>query len=257
VKLFIGIPSAGSPTAPFLESLAALKLPEQITAIGRATVTGNFPPAQREVIVRKALASDADLVLMLDDDMVLPPDALVRLFDTLYATEHAALAGALYYSRDGTRPMVASGWTSADTTTAWIPAFRDDGPVAVDAIGFGCVLIRTTAFAALLRPYFQAQIYIEQHASRVRVCNEDFLFCERLRKAGFSVMLDGSVRCGHFDRQSGVVVPLSWETNDQSDLRRVFIAGPGPAYALVPYDEAIPRSHEDHERVTLDYLYVE
>ncbi len=97
-----------------------------LTALERAMITGNFVPAQRDLIVERALERDADVLIMCDDDMVLPPDVFVRFVRRALCKRRAcALAGALYYSRDGFRPMAIDGWDPADTRTAVIPAFDE------------------------------------------------------------------------------------------------------------------------------------
>jgi hypothetical protein len=256
VRLLLALPGAGHPTKPFLDSLATLRLPPEVTAIDRYVVTGNFIPGQRELCVRRALALGADVLVMIDDDMQLPPDALVMLCDALALDRSLAVAGALYYSRDGIRPMAATRWSSANTTTAAVPGFRD-GVVAVDAVGFGCVALRVAALAALTPPYFDVQIFIEESAARVRLCNEDFLLCERLRDAGFGVALHAGVRCGHYDRERATIEPARWETPEQTHAERMIVMRPGPHYELVPYDGAGATASERHAVARLDYVSVD
>jgi hypothetical protein len=254
--LLLGLPSAGQPAKPFLDSLAALRMPPEASAIDRCVVTGNFVPGQRELCVRRALALRADVLIMLDDDMQVPADALVTLCDTLALDPTLAVAGALYYSRDGIRPMAATRWTAANTTTAGVPGFTD-GVVPVDAVGFGCVALRVSALAALSPPYFDVQIFIEERAARVRLCNEDFLLCERLRGAGYGVALHAGVRCGHYDRERGTIAPATWETAAQTRAERMIVVQPGPQYALVPYDAAGATAAEHHAAARLDYVSVD
>lgn len=256
MRILLGVPTAGNPTTEFLASIARLRLPASCTAFDRYTVTGNFVPAQRELIVRRALAAGADYVLMIDDDMVVPPDALEGLARVVEGSADVAIAGALYYTRDGIRPMVAQDWSSTKTTTASIPAF-DSVPVTVDALGFGCVLLRLSALRMLAPPFFGAQVYIETSAARVRLCNEDFLLCERVREAGYRVVLDPAVRCGHVDRDSGRIVPESWESASITNRRRMIVAVPGPRYSVVDYDPKVGLAEERHDAAALTYLTVE
>ncbi|HET9030487.1 MAG TPA: hypothetical protein VFN49_09935 [Candidatus Aquilonibacter sp.] len=252
MKLFLGIPTGGAPAQPFLDSIGRLELPASITAIERAIVTGNYVPAQRELIVRRAIEAGADLLLMCDDDMIVPVNAVDALWNVLDRDPQCALAGALYYSRDGFRPMAVDDWDPDNTTTAVIPAFDHD-PVAVAGVGFGCVLVRVCALASLVPPYFSAQVYIENEASRVRICNEDYLFCHRLRAAGFVVTLHGGVRCGHYDRWSGNIFPQHWETPDETTRRRMAVLQNGER-RLVPVGSAHP-ANERHERVEISYIW--
>ena len=219
-------------------------------------MSGNFIPAQRELAARRALASNADIMIMLDDDMILPPHALAGLVDVLAADAQLAIAGALYYSRDGLRPMAAHYWNSADTTTAAVPAFGA-GLAYVDAVGFCCVAVRVSALRALQPPYYASQVFIEEAAARVRICNEDYLLCERMRAAGFRVGLHAGVRCKHYDRASGVAHPLAWEDAQATAVERMLVVDPGPVYRLIPYDAAGARSAERHEAAAIDYISVD
>ncbi|MBV8280494.1 MAG: hypothetical protein JO347_00335, partial [Candidatus Eremiobacteraeota bacterium] len=221
MKLLIGIPSAGNPATPFTESLGRLQLPPAVSAVDHLTVVGNFVPAARELIVRHALETESDVVIMCDDDMVLPEDAVTRLLETLAADVRCALAGALYYAKDGVRPMVTSRWDPADTSKASVPAFATE-PAAIEGVGFGCVAIKRDALLALQAPYFEAQVFIQKSVAHVRICNEDYLFCRRLRAAGYTVKLDPRVKCGHFDRAAGVVHPAAWEDPASTYDERMF-----------------------------------
>lgn len=254
MKLLLGIPSAGSPAPPFLETVAQLELPPSVQQFERVVVTGNYVPAQRDLILERALELDVDVVVMCDDDMVLPSGALVGLCSALDTNENAALAGALYYSRDSFRPMVVDEWDEHDTRTAVIPAF-DREPVAVDGVGFGCVAIRIAALRDLMPPYFAAHVFVERAAGRVRICNEDYLFCARLRRADYRVLLEPSVRCGHYDHRSKTIAPATWEPPEVTGRKRMAALVDGRP-ALVDARESSPAAPESHVRASLEYLIV-
>lgn len=253
MKLLLGIPTAGSPAAPFLESLAALTLPPG-TELERFVVTGNYVPAQRDLIAERALERGVDAVVMCDDDMVLPPDAVTQLCVALSEHPRAAIAGALYYSRDGFRPMAVDCWNERDTRTAVIPAF-DREPVAVDGIGFGCVVIRAAALRELMPPFFPSHVFVERSAGRVRVCDEDYLFCARLRKAGWQVLLHAGVRCGHYDRAQQRTAPIQWESAERTNRVRMAVIENGK-HALVDYRDVAESTPESQIDADLRYVIV-
>ena len=250
MRLLLGIPTGGGPAAPFVESLQNAILPAG-TEFDRYVVTGNFVPAQRELIAERALAMGADILVMCDDDIVLPQDGFVRLLELLEREPRCGLAGALYYSRDGFRPMAVSDWDPNDTTNATVPAFAND-PVPVDGIGFGCVAIRVAALAELEPLYFPAHIFVESDAARVRVCDEDYLFCHRLRDRGWSVLLHAGVRCGHYDRGRGRTMPDVWEPPEVTGRRRIAVRR-GDEHLLIPYQEIETRG-EIHRRAFVEYI---
>ncbi len=254
MKLLIGIPTGGQPTRPFLDALSALELPPAVTDADRLVWNGNAVAVQREMIARDAVQRGADLLAMIDDDIVAPPDALVKLIAALEADPDAALAGALYYSRDSARPMAVARWSSADTTTAAIPAYADGKVAVVDGVGFGCIVLRVAALGALSLPYFAAHVYVDPSARSVRQCDEDYLLCERLRHAGQRVLLHAGVRCGHYDRGSGTTAPSAWETDAETDRLRMIVLQ-GDRTALVPFDDAVPRAAERQEPFETTILY--
>lgn len=221
-------------------------MPEGTTNVARSVVTGNFVPAQRDVLLMQGLAQNADVIVMCDDDMVLPPDALSSLCGLLRSDAAIGLVGALYYSRDGLRPMIVDGWNPSDTREGWIPAFDDRTPIGVSGVGFGCVAIRAAAVRGFSRPYFASQVYVEHGAARVRVCNEDYLFCARVRDAGYAVVLHPGVRCGHYDRSRNVIAPAEWESVERTNIKRVVVQS-GQDYQMLPMTEAtdvtVPEAH--------------
>lgn len=253
MKLLLGIPTAGTPATPFLESLAQIALPPDADRFERTVVTGNFIPAQRDLIVERALEHGADVLVMCDDDMVLPQDALIGLCATLEADPKTAIAGALYYSRDGFRPMAVDRWHQHDTRSAVIPGF-DREAIPVDGVGFGCVALRVDVLRELVPPYFAAHVFVERAAGRVRVCDEDYLFCARLRSAGWHVLLDPSVRCGHYDRASNRIAPVTWEAPEITRRERMAALVDGRP-ALIETRE-VGSSTESHVRAEIDYIVV-
>ena len=255
MKLLLGLPTAGSPTAPFLESLSRLRLPAGCTDFDRCLVFGNFTPAQRELIVDEALARSFDVLAMIDDDIEFPPDALAKLVGALEEQPQTAIVGALYYSHDGLRPMAVDQWNGSDTTTALIPAFDDRSASIVDGVGFGCVAVRLSALASLARPFLTAHVILQPQERWVRVADEDYLLCERLRRSGWDVRLHGGVRCKHFDRQTQRLVPEVWEDLAATSSRRMYVRTPQGESLIVP-DESLPRRTEEHVTVPLDYVRI-
>ena len=256
MKLLIGIPTGGQPTRPFLDALAQLELPAYVTDAERLVWSGNFVAVQREMIARAACDQGADLLAMIDDDIVAPPDALVRLAEALDEDPGAAIAGALYYSRDGARPMAVARWRSSDTTTAAIPAYRGDRVAHVDGVGFGCVVIRVAALRMLSAPYFATQVYVDPQRRVVRQCDEDYLLCERMREGGWRVLLHAGVRVGHYDRASGTTAPAQWESDAETDRLRMIVSEDGRT-RLVPFDDSVPRARERQERFETSILIVD
>jgi glycosyl transferase family 2 len=256
LRVLLGVASAGKPTAPFIASLARLKLPANVAPLERSVAVGNFIPGQRELIMSDAVDEGFDYLLFVDDDIVLPEDAVEKLVATAEADPLTAVVGGLYYSRDSARPIAVAGWDSSDTSTAHIPAFTSTSTGIVDGIGFGCALLRVSVAKKLGAPFFPVHIFIERAARRVRQCDEDYLYCERVRKSGNVVRLDARVRCPHYDRESDSSAPVSWEADAVTSVPRMIVLEDG-ATRLVPLDDAVPRAAERHEPADVTYITVD
>jgi hypothetical protein len=187
MRLFLAILSPGTPAAPFLESLKKLRLPKG-TVTMHSVVTGDFVPAQREILFTQALDWGADYILALDDDINLHENTLLALNDAINKDERAAVVGAVSLSRGGLEPMVRGTWDAANPV-----------PTPIEAVGFGCALIRASILRDFQRPYFASQVFLDTSAGRASVRNEDYLFCERVRNAGYSVLLHAGVRVARLD----------------------------------------------------------
>src|ERR1700694_5174796 len=143
--------------------------------------------------------------------------------------------------------MAVMRWVSTDTTSAAIPPYRGEDVAEVDGVGFGCVVVRVAALATLPRPYFAAHLYVDESARVVRQADEDYLICERVRQAGWHVLLHAGVRAGHYDRGTETTAPDRWESDDETDRLRMIVLRDGHT-ALVPFDESVPRAAERQER---------
>lgn len=256
MNLVVGVPTAGSPAQPFIQSLRELALPERVTGFSNITVTGNFVPAQRDLIVRHALRANADYLMMIDDDIIVPPDAIAQLLSVFDADEACGIAGGLYYSRDSLRPMAVANWRPEHTTSAHTPAF-ERAPVVVDGVGFGCVLIRAQVFRRMSEPYFRTQIFLEERLRRARICNEDYLFCHDIGKLGLRTYLHPGVRLGHYDRAGAKSVPEAWETPEQTGRERMTVRNADGSLHLVPLEPNVRHAGERHVAASLEYVFSE
>ncbi len=254
MKILLGIPTASSMSKPFLEGLATLVLPADCTLFDRTLYFGNYVPAQREMILREAIERDFDYLLMIDDDIVVPPNVIQALIDIARSDDRTGVVGGLYYSRDGQKPMAVDTWHSNSTSTAAIPAFTNSSADPVSGVGFGCVLIDVAKSRTLERPYFSPQIFIEREQHRVRLCNEDYRFCERMTDAGYVVRLAGGVRCGHYERSTDLVMPRVWEPDAVTNMRRMLVSENG-VEKIVPFNALVGAAPERHEVATLEYLF--
>lgn len=159
----------------------------------------------RNNITDAAIANEFDYILMLDDDMIVPPDLVQRLID-----HDKDVIGALYFQRGGqykpvlmNRPDPAPGMHTAHFVLPQDPRINENrGLHQFDVIGGGCMLFKTHVFNKILQPYFETE----------RNLGTDISICGRLKDAGFEIWADTSIELGHVGEKKIITsrtVPMS------------------------------------------------
>lgn len=162
----------------------------------------------RNKIARLALDRGADYVLMVDNDVVLPHDALVNLLDD---PQDVCLG---YYAHRDTdniyrgRTCVCKLLTGegvryknypleSEYTAQEIAALKAKGEykVRIHGGGMGCALIKTEVFNRTKYPWYDWANY-----ENGGLLSEDLYFCENCRKNSIQIYTDTRVNCGHLLR---------------------------------------------------------
>lgn len=173
-------------------------------------VRGYDVATARNRIAQTAIDKGTDYVLMVDNDVVLHRDALLKLLDD---GKNVVLG---YYAHRGNdnryngRTCICkledehgkayfnypleSEYTAAEMHEM---AAKGKSKVRVHGGGMGCALIRTEVFTKMPYPWFDWVNYADDHRGML---SEDLFFCERCRVAGFHIFTDVRVGCGHIFR---------------------------------------------------------
>ena len=145
----------------------------------------------RNRIVASFLASDAEFLLMLDDDII-PPD------DLLAMTAHGCdIVGGLYYGWDLVTGPFIIAYSQTDDGLYARPAVGEvegTGLQEMTVVGSGCMLLSRRVLAALNPPWFR---FVIDAAGGKVLTPEDFQICKRAFSQGFKVWLDTDRVCGH------------------------------------------------------------
>lgn len=134
---------------------------------------------QRENLINQAIAVKSEWVLWLDSDMMFPPTTLLRLL-----AHNKDIVSCNYMKRSF--PFKSVAFTDTNDWESWVPIQSEDELVTVDAIGMGCVLMRTSIFQKLNKPYFE---YTYQPETK-DWGGEDFTLFKKLNKVGHEVKVD-------------------------------------------------------------------
>jgi GT2 family glycosyltransferase len=149
----------------------------------------------RNQICRRFLKSDADYLLMIDDDVVPPPTVL-----DMARHDKDVVAGLCYafVPRLGYYSVAYPSGNYCGTPVERLgigDQIEGRGLLEVELAGTACLLIHRRVLEALDPPYFRMlldddRLFIKD--------SEDFTFCRKVRVAGFSIWLDTDQPCSHY-----------------------------------------------------------
>ena len=134
---------------------------------------------QRENLINRAIEVKSEWVLWLDSDMMFPPTTLLRLL-----AHNQDIVACNYMKRS--YPFKSVAFMDTNDWESWVPLQSEDELLTVEAIGMGCVLMRTSVFENLNRPYFE---YTYQPKTK-DWGGEDFTLFKKLNKVGHQVKVD-------------------------------------------------------------------
>jgi hypothetical protein len=181
MKLAIGGPTRDSVPASFAVDVAQLYAYTRERGPWGSQVTVGFLASTyihvgRELFLEASIKQGATHVLWLDTDMSFPRETAVLL-----SMHDEAMVGCNYRVRQPSGLFTAQRDDSARIATT----ASTTGLEAVDAIGFGVVLMRTDLVADLPRPWFRHGLNAQGGD-----VGEDIMFCRALREAGHTIYLD-------------------------------------------------------------------
>ncbi len=188
MKTVIAVPCMDQVPAPFCQSLAQL---EKVGDCSLVMKSGSLVYVARDDIATRTVTSDFDYIFWLDSDMVIKPDTLVRMMDTLQKNDYDILSG-LYFRRVPPYSPVLFKKLEMDGASCIHEEFDTlpDEIFEVAGCGFGCVLMRTDVFLDVQSKHGAMFAPIGSNG-------EDVSFCMRARECGFKIYCDPSVICGH------------------------------------------------------------
>ena len=223
-KCLIGMPcGSGLVPAYAVDGLFKLNrpLPVSLLIIERQSVD-----AARNFIIEMAVKMQADYIFFVDDDGVLPADALEKLIEddkdivgapmlTRNARDNGKHALCVFekfdfYIGDGKTINKYRSIEKFDPEKGHLQQ--------VDGIGGACFLIKRAAFEALFvkhngTPFeFLHETHItKEHGVTLRNISEDMTFCERAREEGFAIWVDTRVRPVHLGKPKFVRFEMEGE----------------------------------------------
>lgn len=186
MNVYVAVPTRGtmSPRVADAITKAAKGLrTTPVWQVGHLSVGAN-----REAIVHAFMETEADALVMIDDD-VLPPADLTPLTYDLYDYDIVAAAYPIFQPRNWPLPVTAAFYINSEGQYG--PTQHTTGTRQVDAVGTGCIAIRREVFDQLPVPAFYETTFNGQ------VVSDDINFCREATDASLRIAVNLDVRCDH------------------------------------------------------------
>ena len=177
----------------FLMGFKNMQAPINCTA-GPIKVVGKPVDEARNELVDIAIKNGAKYLMMIDDDVLVPNDALIRLFHQLHGQDEM-IASGVYYTK--TQPSTAI--VLDKNNPGGIVNYRQGEVIHADYVGCGCMLIDMSVFDQLEKPYFKFNRCRPDIDPAMGAVGEDVWFCDKVAALGYRVVVDTNVQCGHED----------------------------------------------------------
>ena len=168
-------------------SIIGMQKPEGSRII---VIVGGSMAKAWNTIGAELLKSDAEWLMLLNDDHIYPPDTIARLL----AHDVDMVTGLYLHRRFPFNPVLYGKLKEVngfENYLHYLPTNDDHGLVEIVGCGDGCVLIRRRVLEALPIPIWRMTKYEPDLQST------DLIFCEAVRKAGFRIWADLDLVVGH------------------------------------------------------------
>ena len=187
LKILLAIPSARTVETECFESIFNLKKHGKVDLFVPHSYSID---ASRNMVAEYALNHKYDYILWIDSDTIVPKNTLTRLLEA----DKDIVSGVYAYKILSGKNVVAKRYNDKEEDTYDDLTIKEVAElsktkerVLVDAIGFGCVLTKTTIFSRVDKPWFVYSQYM----------GEDIFFCRKAQEQDYEIWLDTAVLCGH------------------------------------------------------------
>jgi len=258
----IGVPSLGMVSTHFLGARAMLQgdlglswvdkivLDEEMRSLGKPTDVGS----KKQYIAEYAIEQGADWVLYIDDDVIFPPNTLIKLLH-----RNKDIVGGVYWSKsEPPVPLIFKGHMQG-TYRDW----HAGDFIKVDAMGMGLTLIRTKVFKAMEKPWFTLDYTYQEAENRTTKdygTTEDLYFYKKARDHGFEVWCDTSLQAWHYEKNTKQMFgiqndfPQAIAGSDLKPRGKKLIADIGSGEHSPYFPEGIPVRMDIREEVKPDIV---
>lgn len=205
VNVVVGIPSFGMVSTYFLQSRISQQFPLVSSAVDKIVLNKPIAEARNE-IVQYALDQGANYIYWLDDDVIAPPDAFLKM----YMSGKDIVNGVYWSKSNPPMPLMFRNHLEGPYMDWHIGDF-----IEVDAAGNGLTLVKTDVYKKIAEmdgengKWYSTNYTSFKNATQSGSNNtEDLYFYWKAKKAGFKVWVDTSIQAYHFEKNSQVLYQM-------------------------------------------------
>lgn len=133
-----------------------------------------------------------DKIIWIDSDISWTPEQFIQLYESQYD-----VVSGLYFNEDGVPLFI---FKENDIYFDHEQLKHKKYPFEVFGVGFGFVAIKSGVFEKCRRPWFETEfqkITNDEGREMFIPWGEDFSWCIKAQEAGFTIMLDPSIKVDH------------------------------------------------------------
>ena len=184
MKTLIAIPCMDNVAAPFAHSLATME------KTGECVISMNISSLiydARNQLAAQALKAQADYILWLDSDMIVPPDVIPRMIK--HMEEGKDFVSGIYFRRRA--PFAPVLYSRIDREGhADFNDYPEDTVFEIAGAGFGCCMTRVSMLEDIA-------LNFKDWFTPFNNYGEDLSFCLRALECGYKLYCDSTIKCGH------------------------------------------------------------
>ena len=201
MKVLIAVPTFENIYPDTFKCIYDLEKPEGVET-EFVYIRGYDCATARNNIVLTAQKRKSDYILMIDNDTILPKDALKNLTE---GDDRVVLGYYAHRNNENEYGGLTNWCKLGEFNYTWqysgkeIKELLADGNkrIQLHGGGMGCAFIKTDVFDQLRYPWYDWVNYSDEHRGML---SEDLYFCEQCKQAKIPIYGDTRVACGHIFR---------------------------------------------------------
>lgn len=205
VNVVVGIPSFGMVSTYFLQARMSQQFPLVSSAVDKVVLDKPIAEARNE-IVQYALDQGANYIFWLDDDVIPPPDAFLKM----YMSQKDIVNGVYWSKSNPPMPLMFRNHLEGPYLDWHVGDF-----IEVDAAGNGLTLVKTDVYKKISEMdgapgkwYSTEYVSFKEATQSASNNTEDLYFYWKAKKAGYKVWVDTSIQAYHYEKNSKVLYAM-------------------------------------------------